>query len=205
KRRRPSPGFSVVQGIDGGATDNLWLSRRRGGLTWRGPMAGTTCNCSRCGVLLRVMHTVPPGAPVFCARCSGALDAPTQEPPRDRPAPERQPRRPAPVEPPAPTTSEPVVGGLVEDRGWERLQERQRKRMLGWSLAAVGGLILLLTLVLVIASVGSGSKKKGRGEVPAKERDRGDPEESPRQHEDEDGRPRRVQEEDPDSRSPAAP
>ncbi len=170
-------------------------------------MSGTTCNCSRCGVLLRVMHKVPPGAPVLCARCSGALDVPTQEPPRDRPAPERQARqRPTVDEPSAQAASEPVVGGLVEDRGWERLQERQRKRMLGWSLAAVGGLGVLLALVLVIASVGSGSKKKGRGEVPAGERDRGSREEpSPRQREDEDRRPRRFEEEDPDSRGPVRP
>src|SRR5262245_1404661 len=157
-------------------------------------MSGMTCNCSRCGVLLRVMHKVPPGAPVLCARCSGALDAPTQEPSRDQPAPERQARqRYAADEPPAPAASEPVVGGLVEDRGWERLQERQRKRMLGWSLAVVGGLGVLLALVLVIASVGSGSKKKKSGDSPAGERERDS-------REDEDRRPRRIEEEDPNFR-----
>jgi hypothetical protein len=171
-------------------------------------MSGMTCNCSRCGILLRVMHKVPPGAPVLCVHCSGALDAPTQEPPRDRPAPERQARqRPAADEPPAPAASEPVVGGLVEDRGWERLQERQRKKMLGWSLAAVGGFVVLLVLVLVIASVGSGSKKKkGSGDAPAGERDRDSREEpAQRQREDEDRRPRRVEEEDPDFRGPVRP
>src|SRR5437667_10676622 len=102
------------------------------GSPWRGFMPGLTCNCSRCGILLRLMHPAPPGAPILCAYCASLRDVATPELPRARVAPERPSRSMPPAEEPAaPVATEPVVGGLVEDHAWERLQARQRNKALG--------------------------------------------------------------------------
>src|SRR4051794_29028025 len=158
-------------------------------------MPGLTCNCSRCGILLRLMHPAPPGAPILCAHCSGLRDAIARESSRAPAAPERPSRQGPPAEEPAaPVATEPVVGGLVEDRAWDRLQARQRKKALGMSLMAMGGLVVLLVIVLLIGSAGGGSKKKGREQTPAGKREKQSDEErpmSPRQPEDGPGRPRR--------------
>ncbi|MBI1916042.1 MAG: hypothetical protein HYS12_15105 [Planctomycetes bacterium] len=159
-------------------------------------MPGLTCNCSRCGILLRLMHPAPPGAPILCVHCASLRDAALREPPRERAAPEQQSRQTPPTEEaPAPVATEPVVGGLVEDRAWERLQARQRKKALGVSLLVVGGLVVLLTIVLLIGSAGRGSKKKGREQTPAGEREQPSDSLSPR----------RQEEEDPDAGGPLRP
>ena len=97
-------------------------------------MPGLTCNCSRCGILLRLMHSAPPGAPILCVHCSGLRDAVAQELPRAQVV--SEPPSPPAQEPAVSTAAEPVASGLGEDRAWERLQARQRK--LGPNRQALG-------------------------------------------------------------------
>ncbi len=170
-------------------------------------MPGLTCNCSRCGILLRLMHAAPPGAPILCAHCASLRDAIARESSREPTAPERpSPERPPAEEPAVPAATEAVVGGLVEDRAWERLQARQRKKALGVSLMVSGGLFVMLTIGLLIGSAGRGSKKKGREQTPTEEREKPPDWEGPsRRPEDGGGRPRREEEEDPDPGRPMRP
>jgi hypothetical protein len=171
-------------------------------------MPGLTCNCSRCGILLRLMHSAPPGAPILCVHCS-SLAAVTSWKPAPEPVPPEQDvarAGPAPQSPGSDVTG-PTEGGLVEDRAWERLQARQRKKALGMSLLAMGGVVVLLVVVLVIGSGGGGSKTKGRGQTPAGEREKQADEERPFLPRPPGGAagPRREEEEDPDPGRPLRP